>query len=128
LGPFPIIAKLSNLLYRLKLPNTLRIHNVFHVSLLEKYTQDTIPGRCKTRPPPIITPEGDIEWEVHRVLDSRLFGRWKKLQYLVSWKGYGPEENSWEPAENLENAPEAVAEFHRSHPKAPRQNQKVSST
>jgi transposase InsO family protein len=75
LGPFPIIAKLSNLLYRLKLPNTLRIHNVFHVSLLEKYTQDTIPGRCKTRPPPIITPEGDIEWEVHRVLDSRLFGR-----------------------------------------------------
>ena len=82
MGPFPIIEKLSNLLYRMQLPKTLRIHNVFHVSLLEKYNEDTIhyiPGRCKTRPPPIITPEDGIEWEVHQVLDSRLFGRWKNL-------------------------------------------------
>ena len=44
LGPFSIIAKLSNLVYRLRLPKTLRIHNVFHVSLLEKYRPDTILG------------------------------------------------------------------------------------
>jgi hypothetical protein len=36
LGPFPIIFKLSDLVYRLKLPKTLHIHDVFHVSLLER--------------------------------------------------------------------------------------------
>ena len=50
------------------------------------------------------------------MLDSRIFGRWKKLQYLVSWEGYGPEQNSWEPAEHLKNAPDAVQDFHRRHP------------
>ena len=44
LGPFLIIAKLSDVVYHLKLPKTLRIHNVFHISLLEKYQNDTIIG------------------------------------------------------------------------------------
>jgi hypothetical protein len=63
-------------------------------------------------------PQGDIQWEVRVVLDSRLHGRWKKLQYLISWEGYGPEENSWEPVENLQNASNAVKDFHRLHPDA----------
>ena len=102
------ISLLVSIVYRVKLPRTLRIHNVFYVSLLERYREDTIPGRRLKPPPPIITPDGDIEWEVNQILDSRLFGRWKKLQYLVSWEGYGHEECSWEPAANLENAPDAV--------------------
>ena len=61
LRPFPIISKLSDLVYQLKLPKALCIHNVFHISLLEKYQPDTILG-CKHKPPPsIITLEGDIE-------------------------------------------------------------------
>ena len=84
LGPFPIISKISDVVYRLRLPKSLRIHDVFHVSLLEKYRPDTIEGRQYKPPPPIVTPQGDVEWEVREVLDSRLFGRWKKLQYLVS--------------------------------------------
>lgn len=119
LGPFSVISKISDVVYRLKLPSTLRIHDVFHVSLLERYRPDTITGRRHIPPPPVTTPDGDIEYEVHKVLDSRIFGRGQRLQYLVSWEGYGPEENSWEPAMNLENAPEAVAEFHRIHPSAP---------
>lgn len=122
LGPFPIIAKLSDLVYRLQLPKTLRIHNVFHVSLLERYRPDTISGRRQRPPPPIVTPEGDMEWEVNRILDSRRIGRWRKLQYLVAWEGYGPEENSWEPAANLHNAPNVVADFHKRHPQAAKPN------
>ena len=51
-------------------------------------------------------------------MDSRVSGQWKKLQYLVAWDGYGPEENSWEPAKNFHNALDAVDEFHKTHPKA----------
>lgn len=83
LGPYLITEKISNLLYRLRLPRTLKIHDVFHVSSLEKQRPDTILGRQIKTPPPILTPEGDIEWQVEKVLDSRIFGRWKKLQYLV---------------------------------------------
>lgn len=119
LGPFRISAKLSDLVYRLQIPQTLRIHDVFHISLLEPYRQDTISARKQQPPPPIITPAGEIEWEVRSVLDSRLSGRGKKLQYLVSWQGYGPDQNSWEPTENLQNAPKAVKKFHQRHPNAP---------
>jgi len=86
----------------------MRIHNVFHVSLLEPYREDTIPGRKQEPPPPIVIPEGDVEWEIHKILDSRISGRGRKLQYLISWKGYGPKQNSWEPAVNLKNAPNEI--------------------
>ena len=119
LGPFPMTSKIFDVVYRLKLPSTLQIHDIFHVSLLEKYRQDTITGRQQMPPPPIITPDGDVEWEVHEVLDSLVFGRRKRLQYLISWKEYGPEENLWKRAANLENAPDAVEQFHRLHLKAP---------
>jgi hypothetical protein len=120
LGPFVIEKKVGNLAYRLKLPHQMKVHPVFHVNLLKPHKPDTIPGREPPEPPPIETEEGEEEWEVDKVLDSRLHGRWKKLQYLVSWKGYASLHNSWEPAENVENAPERIAEFHRKNPGAPR--------
>jgi hypothetical protein len=52
------------------------------------------------------------------VLNSRLFrGR---LQYLVQWKGYSYEHNSWEDATDV-HSPELVAKFYSTHPGAPRQ-------
>jgi hypothetical protein len=115
-----IEKKVGNLAYRLKLPHQMKVHPVFHVNLLKPHKPDTIPGREPPEPPPIETEEGEEEWEVDKVLDSRLYGRWKKLQYLVSWKGYAASHNSWEPVENVENAPEPIAKFHRKNPGAPR--------
>ena len=73
LEPYMIIEKISHVLYRLKLPKMLQIHDIFHVSLLEKYLQDTIVGSQNKFPPPIISLEGDIKWQVQEVLNSRLF-------------------------------------------------------
>ena len=67
--------------------------------------------------PAVLTPDGEEEYEVERILVSRMMRR--KLEYYVTWKGYGAEENSWEPKTHLANAPEKVAEFHRLHPEAP---------
>lgn len=45
LGPYPIIAKISDLVYKLKLPKTLRIHDIFHV-----FTLRAISARHHPRP------------------------------------------------------------------------------
>jgi hypothetical protein len=94
----------------------MKIHPVFHVSLLTS-TKPDIYGWEPPRPPPIITPDKEEEFEVEEILDSRVVRR--KLQYLVKWVGYGPEDNSWEPADNVANAQEEVEAFHQRHPRRP---------
>jgi hypothetical protein len=68
----------------------------------------------------VITAENpeDEEREVEGVLKSRK--RYRKLWYLVQCAGHNSVNTSWEPAENLENASEAVAGFHRNNPAKPR--------
>ncbi|PRP72749.1 retrotransposable element protein, partial [Planoprotostelium fungivorum] len=59
-------------------------------------------------PPPVVI-DGEQEYEVEVILDVQK--RYGKTQYLVSWKGYGPEENLWLPEDNLSNSPDLVADF-----------------
>ena len=107
-GPFTVVQKVGSLAYKLEMNPGWRIHPVFHVSLLEPYRSD---GR--TQPPPIpIELEGHLEYEVDCILDHRFSDRKREnLWYLILWKGYGPEHNSWEPEGNVANAPEVVGEY-----------------
>ena len=50
------------------------------------------------------------------ILDSKLVRI--RLFYLVDWVGY-ESERSWEPADNMENAADAVADFHATFPARP---------
>jgi hypothetical protein len=117
LGPFHILAKIGSHAYRLELPYNLRhIHNVFHVRLLELHHPDPFPARNQPPPPPIEI-DNDNEYEVETILDSRTYRR--QVQYLVKWKGYGPEEHTWEPYKHLHNARRLVVQFHKQHPTKP---------
>ena len=100
---------------RLRLPDVVRLHPVFHVSLLEHAAGDPLPGQ-RSPPPPAIIVDGEEEWEVERVLDSRLF--YRKLQYLVKWMG--DDTPTWQLFGNMEHAMDAVRDFHRLNPDRPR--------
>ncbi|KAJ1300322.1 hypothetical protein OPQ81_005143 [Rhizoctonia solani] len=115
LGPYMVAKKVGKYTYQLDLPKSMKIHPVFHVSLLFPKPSDEF-KREPVNPPPVITPEGEEEYIVERILDSRL--KRKHLEYLVKWKGYGPEDNTWEPKRHLSNASRKVEEFHHLHPEA----------
>ncbi|KAJ3550669.1 hypothetical protein NMY22_g303 [Coprinellus aureogranulatus] len=130
LGPFKITEKVGDLDYRLQLPDSLsRLHPVFHIDKLYPWKGSDVNGILPPPPDPIEL-DGEEEWEVQEVLDSRWTehrtrkrGRKKakivkELQYLVSWKGFNGLA-TWEPEDNLTNAREVVDDFHRRHPSAP---------
>jgi hypothetical protein len=117
-GPFKVLAKINPVAYRLELRPNLKIHNVFHISLLVPYeeeTTDEFPGRRRPPPPPDIV-ENSLEFEVEKVLASRWYRN--QLRYLVQWKGYTENENTWEPLDHLGHAQDAIRRFHRSNPGA----------
>jgi len=82
LGPFEIERQVGPLAYRLKLPHGLRqLHPVFNVVKLSAAPDDPIPGRKPQAPPPPIVVDGELEWEVEEVLDSRWHQR--RFQFLI---------------------------------------------
>jgi len=118
LGPFKIERQVGLLAYRLKLPHGLRqLHPVFNVVKLSTAPDNPIPGRKPQALPPPIVVDGEPEWEVEEVLDSRWHRR--RFQFLIKWKGFSREHNSWEAASNIK-APDLITEYYQRHPAAPR--------
>ncbi|KAG8871131.1 hypothetical protein FRB98_001016, partial [Tulasnella sp. 332] len=201
-GPYEVLEKVGRSAYRLKLPETLKIHPVFHVSRCHDYvapkvqlkhgdflygvedlfltqrlelphplysplylspildlellvlivslfilfvlfiellvlnvvqrlpqpstrdtrlvatSRDPIEGRRTSPLAPVQNKDGEEEYEVKTILDSR----WHRtrFQYLIKWKGYDTSKNSWNYLEDTTNANEKIAEFHANNPDRPR--------
>jgi hypothetical protein len=116
-GPFKIIKKINDVAFQLQLPQSMKLlHDTFHVSLLEPATQNTLENRTDVIPDPIVIDQHE-EYEVDEILDSRVIRR--KLQYLVSWRGYGPSENTWQVKSDLDNCARLLKEFHEQFPNKP---------
>src|SRR5438270_6531071 len=107
LGPFEIQEQTGPVNFRLKLPETMRIHSVFHISLLEPAPQN---AKLQTQ----IEIEPDEEYEVEKILDAKQEGQ--RMEYLIKWKGYDNSQNTWEPTKHLKKCWQMVEHFHRQNP------------
>ena len=92
IGPFKIIKAFGNA-YTLDLPTYITIHPI---NKQDKY-------------------------KINDILAARLFGRAKRLQFKVKWKGYPPD-GAWYNADDgeFDQSQAVVDEFYRRNPKAPR--------
>jgi hypothetical protein len=98
IGPFTVQDVLSDVSYRLDLPKCMRCHNVFHLSLLKPFVLDP---NNRFQPPPLpfeFDEEEGLWYEIEDILAhkiTKLGGKKRVMQYLVSFKGYGAEHNKW---------------------------------
>ena len=115
-GPFPVVQVLSPVTYQLTLPAQWMIHPVFHVDLLTPYREMAFHRVNYMRPPPDVINDEE-EYEVERILDSRVRGQKRQVQYLVKWVGYPNLDNQWLDTDQL-TANKAIREFKRRHPDA----------
>ena len=123
-GPFKVEKRINDVTYKLQLPETMRVHNVFHVSLLDKVKDVTSKLRGDEEQPGTAPVVADAEpmFEVQDIVDSRLVDG--RLQYKIDWAGFSEAEQSWEPAEAVEHLSLLVAAFHQKYPEKPRRRKK----
>ncbi|QRW27806.1 Retrotransposable element Tf2 protein [Rhizoctonia solani] len=100
-----------------------QILDVFHVSLLSAFKQDTEFDCTFTPLPPVITTEGEEEYEVDKFVDWAAEDRvWK---YRVRWKGYAPHKYTWEPTKDLQHCKDKLRDFFANYPDAPAANSPI---
>jgi len=106
-GPYKIKAIISSNIVELGLPTTVKIHLVVNVSWIKRYV-DQVNGQRKETPQPMVI-EGEEEWEMEKILNKRKVRG--KDKFLVQWKGFTVEGDTWESRENLQNAGDLLREF-----------------
>lgn len=99
-GPYPIVAKIGAVAYRLELPAHSRVHPVFHVSLLKK----AVGTNFQPQPlPAALNEDHELLVEPESVLAVRetTMGQ---IEVLIQWHSLPACENSWESAAQLHEA------------------------
>lgn len=98
LGPYKILQQINPVAYKLELPPTVKLHPVFHTSLLHPYHPNTFKKR-HPEPPPTVVINGEIRYIVKDLLDTKIVRN--KRYFLVDWEGYTPNDRTWEPESNI---------------------------
>ena len=109
-GPFEVEKKVGNLAYELKLPASMQIHDVFHVSLLKLYKRR---GDENIQiPPPALLPDGGTEYEVDAIHEHQILAD-GSFQFRVHWKGH--EGLSWLDQAELSNCKDLIKAYCKEH-------------
>jgi hypothetical protein len=107
-GPMKVTALVGKAAVKLQLPpHWTRVHNVFHVSLVRHYKPD---AKVVHFPPPV-----DLDsntYEVERIINHKV-KRGQGKMYLVRWKGWGPQYDTWEPRKHLSECLSVLKMYHK---------------
>ena len=112
LGCFAIKRVLNNYTYEFDLPDTMRIHPVFHVFKLLPVPTDLFPGQVQPPAQPIEV-EGDVSWEVEEILDLKHV-QGDHVQYLIKW--VDTDAPTWELFINADECDDELERFHSTYP------------
>jgi hypothetical protein len=114
IGPFRVLQKVGTQAYRLALPQQYsRIHNVFHVSLLEPWIPKRGENDADSMPMPDL--EDEDEWEVEEMKAEKSLR--ETTYFLLKWKDWPSEYNQWVPEEDIENAKDIINKFRKAQRK-----------
>ena len=109
--------------YKLELLKKCKIHDIFHVSLLEQDT--TRKEQVDDENAMELDVDNSKKYKVEAIWDSAVYTRESEsghlpgLYYLVSWKGYTEEKNAWEPASAMQHLKKLISSFHKDHHEKP---------
>jgi len=105
-GPYTIVVNTNekHSTVTIELPNAPNIFPTFHTSEVLPFIEcdtDLFPSCKKDEPPPILTPEGNEEFFIDKILDQRCQGC--GYQFLIHWQGYSVEHDRWLPGMELQD-------------------------
>ena len=109
MGPYAIEEVVSSNVVKLQLPSSMRIHPVVNISWMVHY-KEQVKGQKKEEGKPV---EGERveEGEVEKILNKKKIRG--VVKYLIWWKGFMVEGDTWERRENLKNAEKLIKEFEK---------------
>jgi len=120
-GPYVIEKVVSSNTVKLRLLSLMRIHLVVNISWIVRY-KEQVKGQKKEERKPVEV-EGVEEWKVEKILNKKKMRG--VVKYLIWWKGFMVEGDTWERKENLKNAEELIEEFERGGVEVRRQEGEV---
>jgi hypothetical protein len=101
-GPFEVEEQIGDVSYRLKLPPSWKIHNVFHTSKLTPFTAPSFPSQTSLDHPPALAASNDQALQQiipHKALRHKSF-------YLCLLTGENPKDARWIPHDELARLPD----------------------
>jgi Chromo (CHRromatin Organisation MOdifier) domain len=107
-GPYRVIKQIGATSFKLNLPVSMHIHDVFHADLLLPYKEMEAYRTPFTCPPPII--DNEEEYEIESILKVRKKKHSNQKEYLMHWRGYPHSDDSWVSQKDL-HAPDLLKEF-----------------
>jgi hypothetical protein len=115
IGPFEVLQKINPKTYRLRLDDRYPGFPIFNYDHLKPYTE----AKDSEENPRLQLPDSrsnalaSKEYEVEKIIGKRYDKSRRQYMWLVRWRNYGPQYDSWQTKRDLRNAPEMVRAFER---------------
>ena len=105
------------LVIELELSEFMKVHSVFHITLLSYVTTDSLSGQCQEPWEPVVTENSEWAWYFTRIFNFKVNWHFNSLllKYYNEWEGYF---STWKPFYLVNNCQQALDEYHAVYPAA----------